>query len=499
MKQFSILKLKLLALMVFIAGSIQAQKLTKVSQSIKVNKDVTIDLNTSHCNIVFDTWNKDVIEIEAYIEGDNLSKEEMQDALKNWNLDVDATKSSVSISTRGNAPVAWVYRHNEGDNDAVNAVLEELKFELAEMPEMPEMPELPQMPKMPKMPKIPELPQLPEGISNIQFDYEAYKKDGDAYMEEWTKNFESNFGDDYAKKMEAWGEKFGKEWGEKYGKEMEAWGEKFGKEWEEKHGKEMEAWGEKYAKQMEERAKELEERNKRLEERQELYGKRAEEREKMAEERAKLADERRIKIEKLIHNKTNSKVQKTIKIKMPKDSKLKVNVKYGELRFANNIDNLRADLSHTKLIANSINGSKTSINASYSPVFVTNWNLGSLNLNYVKNAEIDNVKRLMLTSNSSNILIKNLINNAIIDGSIGDLKILKIDDAFTNLNVILQNSDAVIKLPKVAYSLEYKGTKSRFSHPKKTSKDNASSFSIGDLSSPKTIVVSSKYSNVVMQ
>ena len=184
---------------------------------------------------------------------------------------------------------------------------------------------------------------------------------------------------------------------------------------------------------------------------------------------------------------------------MPKDSKLKVNVKYGELRFAKNIDNLRADLSHTKLIANSINGSKTSINASYSPVFVTNWNLGSLNLNYVKNAEIDNVKRLMLTSNSSNILIKNLINNAIIDGSIGDLKILKIDDAFTNLNVILQNSDAVIKLPKVAYSLEYKGTKSRFSHPKKTSKDNASSFSIGDLSSPKTIVVSSKYSNVVMQ
>ena len=281
MKQFSILKLKLLALMVFIAGSIQAQKLTKVSQSIKVNKDVTIDLNTSHCNIVFDTWNKDVIEIEAYIEGDNLSKEEMQDALKNWNLDVDATKSSVSISTRGNAPVAWVYRHNEGDNDAVNAVLEELKFELAEMPEMPEMPELPEMPKMPKMPKIPELPRLPEGISNIQFDYEAYKKDGDAYMEEWTKNFESNFGDDYAKKMEAWGEKFGKEWGEKYGKEMEAWGEKFGKEWEEKHGKEMEAWGEKYAKEMEERAKELEERNKRLEERQELYRKRAEEREKM--------------------------------------------------------------------------------------------------------------------------------------------------------------------------------------------------------------------------
>lgn len=476
--------------MVFIAGSVQAQKMTKVSQSMKVNKEVTIDLNTSHCNIVFDTWNKNVIEVEAYIEGDNLSKEEMQDALKNWNVDVDATKSSVSISTKGNAPVAWMYRHNKGDNDALNAVLEELKFELADMPEIPEIPELPEMPEMP------ELPELPKGINKIQFDYEAYKKDGDAYMEKWTKNFESNFGDDYAKKMEAWGEKFGKEWGEKYGKQMEAWGEKFGKEWEEKHGKEMEEWGERYAKQMEERAKQLEQQSKQLAKMQEQ---RAQEREKMADERAKLADERRVKIEKMIHNGTNSKVQKTIKIKMPKDAKLKVNVKYGELRFATNIDNLRADLSHTKLIANSVNGSKTSINASYSPVFVTNWNLGSLNLNYVKNAEIDNVKRLMLTSNSSNVLIKNLINNAIIDGSIGDLKILKIDDGFTSLNVTLQNSDAVITLPKVAYSLQYKGTKSRFFHPKKTSKDNASSFSIGDLNSPKTIVVNAKYSNVFMQ
>ncbi len=497
MKQFSILKQKLLLLVVLIATSVSAQqKLTKVSQSIKVDKDVTIDLNTSHCNIVFDTWNKDVIEVEAYIEGDNLSNEELQKALKNWNVDVDATKSSVSISTKGNSPVSWAYSYNVGDNDAITAVLEELKFELADI----EVPEIDiDIPELPEIPDMPELPELPDGIHQMQFDYDAYKKDGDAYMEKWTKKFDSKFGKDYQKRMEEWGEKFGKEWGEKYGKQMEAWGEKFGKEWEEKYGEEMAQWGERYAKQ-------IEERGKRLEERQELYEKRAEEREKMADERAKVADERakladkrRVKIEKMIHNNTDSKVKKTIKIKMPKDAKLKVNVRYGELKFANNIDNLKADLSHTKFTAPSINGSFTSINASYSPVYVTNWNLGTLNLNYAKQVELDNVKRLMLTSNASNIVIKNLINSAIIDGGIGDLKVLKIDDAFTNLNVTLQNTDAVITLPKSDYSLQYKGTRSRFSHPKLTSKENISNFSVGDLTSAKTIVVNAKYSNITMK
>ena len=261
---------------------------------------------------------------------------------------------------------------------------------------------------------------------------------------------------------------------------------------------------------MEERAKRLEERKEQLAERKELYQierkKLAEEREKrtveraeLVKERAKLADERRVKIEKLVNDKVNSKVKRTIKIRMPKNTKLKLNVRYGELEFASNVDDLNADLSHIKFVANSINGSNTSVNASYSQFFVSNWNLGTLKLNYVKNAEIDNVKRLMLTSNSSNVSIKNLINTAIINGNIGDLEILKIDDAFTNLNVTVENSDAVIVLPKINYNLQYKGNRSRFTHPKKTNKDNVSTFSTGDLSSPKTIVVNAKYSNVTMQ
>ena len=524
----TIIKIKLYALCFLITGSLFAQqKLTKVSQSINVNKDVVIDLNTSHTNIIIDTWNKGTVEIEAYIEGEKLSKEELRAVLKLWDVDVDATKNEVSIKTKGGGnPNVWIYGTGEKrDKDAVQAMLKELKFEIADLPEM-NFDFNAVMPELPEMHEMPELPELPEGVNNFQFDYKAYKKDGDKYLEEYTKNFESLYGEDYAKKMEAWGEKFGKEWGEKYGKQMEEWAKKFESQmnsedyakkmeaWGEKFGedyaKKMEAWGERYAAQMESQADRIEAQAERIKAQQErmqdMREKRAEidervakEREKHAKEREKLAEKRRVLVEKLVSPESNSNVKKTIKIKMPKGAKLKVNVRHGEIEFAANIDNLKADLSHTKFTAYSVNGSSTSINASYSPVHVTNWNLGELNLNYVKKAELKNVKNLVLNTISSNVDIENLIGSAVIDGNIGDLNILNIDDTFSNLNVILQNIDAVIKLPKVDCNLQYKGSRTRFAHPKKTSKDNASNFSTGDFASGKSIVVNAKYSNITMQ
>ena len=459
------------------------QKLTKVSQSVKVDKDVTIDLNTSHCNIVFDTWNKDSVEIEAYIEGDGASKEDLEKALKSWEVDVDASAKEVSIKTRGGSSSSWAYKVN-GNGDVDEVLLKELKFELAEVPEidfdfefdMPEAPKPPKPPKAPEVLKIPELPELPKGINKIQFDYEAYKKDGEKYIEEWSKNFESGFGKEYGEKMKVWGEKYSKE---------------------------MAAWGERFAEQMEAHEKHIEHVRKHKEDQRQhvivIKEELAKEREKMATEREKLADERRVVVEKIISNKFDSKIKKTIKIKMPKDAKLKVNVRHGELKFAANIDDLKADLSHTKFTANSINGSQTSINASYSPIYVNHWNLGELNLNYVTKAELNNVKRLVLTSNSSNVKIDNLLESAIIDENIGDLRIMTLGEEFTNLNIILQNSRAKIGLPQSDYNFKYKGTRSNLAHPKKTSGNNVSSYSINNSNTNKTIVINAKYSDVVMQ
>ncbi|TDY11747.1 hypothetical protein [Meridianimaribacter flavus] len=506
------------------------QQLNKISQSIKVDKDVTIDLNTSYVQIEIDTWNKDLVEVEAYIESDKLSKEELKKALENWNISVEGSGKNVSISSKGSRNV-WGNFNMEGfefefDNNFEFDALRELEFELAELPEMPELPEIPELPEMPemelpKLPKLPKLPELPKGIHSVHFDTEAYKKDGEKYLEKWSKEYEEKYGkeykdkmkawakefskvdfDNYEKEMQKWGEEYGKQFGEDYEVKLKEWSKKFDKQWGKEYAKRMEEWEAKHGKQMEERAKQMEERSaeiaKRFEERQKAHAERQAHLAERLEERMERNEKRRVELSRTLEARSG-KVKKTIKIKMPKDAKLNLNVRHGELKFTSVIKNLRADISHSTLVANHIDGSETSINVSYSPVLIDTWSQGELKLNYVDKAHVKQVNRIVLNSNSSNISLDNLNGNAIIDGSFGDLTISKINDSFNNINLVLENSDALISLPKTAFNLQYKGDRTRFTHPEKQDAKNTSSFSTNSPNSNKTIVVNAKFSHVIMQ
>lgn len=462
--------IKLLMFLLLATTSVTAQKLNKLSKSVNVTGDVTINLNTSHTNIEVDTWNKNVVEIEAYIDGEKVSKEDLQKVLEGWNVSVSGSGNEVTIESKGSQN-SWAYGY---DLSGLKA-LKELQFSLADLPEMPAIPTIPAMPElpeMPTMPAMPELPELPQGIGVVNFDYEAYKKDGEAYLEKWSKEYETKYGKEYKEKMKAWGKDFGEKWEKEYEPKMEAWGEKFGKE-------------------MEERAKAMEERGEAMKER----GKALEDRKKSLADRQKALAEREESLAKSLESKINTKVKKTIKIKMPKKAKLQMNVRHGELKFASVITNAKGAISHGTLTANDIDGSRTSINVSYSPVLIDNWNSGELKLNYVENAMIHKVNRMVLGATSSNVTINNLSGNAVIDGSFGALQIANILDTFNNLNVILENSEAILVLPKTSYNLQYKGNRSKFKHPKNKN-NTTSSFSTGDMNSGKTIVVNAKFSEV---
>jgi hypothetical protein len=514
------------------------QKLEKTSKSVKTSKDVTIDLNTSYTDIEIESWDKNSIEVTAYIESSDLDKKELKELLDEWDVEVNGSGDKVSIISKGGSI------HGDWNvnfiTEATMDALKDLSIDLADLPEIPEMPEMPVMPEMPEMPELnidmpempelPELPELPEGVHNVNFDTKAYEKDGEAYLEKWSQEYEDKYGKEYKEKMKTWAKEFSKidfdsysaemeEWGKKFGekftkdyeRDMEKWGEEVSKKFDGKWAKEMEEWGEKFGeefgeeyaermekhaaeieKRMEERAVRLEERHKQREERLE---KRSEELEKRLEERV----ERREELRERMIDLRDGKVKRTIKIKMPKDAKLKVNVRHGELKFASVIYNLNADLTHSSLLATSIDGRNTSINASYSTIFVKNWNEGELDINYVDDAILQVVNALILTSNSSNINIDAIVGNATIDGSFGDLTIHNIKDSFNELNIILENSEAYVSLPKTNYKLKYEGTRSRLKHPEKKSNDNTSSFSSGNLNSDKSILINAKYCNVIMQ
>ncbi|NRD24165.1 hypothetical protein HNV10_12970 [Winogradskyella litoriviva] len=525
-------KIRILVLCLITTLGYAQKKLSKTSQSINVNKDVVVDLNTSYVEIQLETWNKNTVEVEAYIESEKLTKEELKHALESWNLKIEGSNDKVTISSSGGSRFGVV------DASEYPSLIKELEYQLIEMPELPELPEFPELPEMVNMPKMPELPdmpvmpklpELPKGVTTIEFDYEKYQKDGENYLAEWSKKYEKKGGKEFQKKMEDWARKFGEsgyqekmekwgkeyaerfdgkwtkemekwgeKFGEKYGKDMEKWGEefgeRFGEEWEEK----MAIWGERFSNEMDERSEALEQRKEALKNRKETLYKENEARRKALEARRdELNNRRDVRVIQRLESGTNSKVKKVLKIKIPKKAKLKTNIRHGELKLSSVIYNMKGDISHSFLLAEHIDGGDTSINVSYSPVVIDTWSLGTLNLNFVNKAQITNGNNLVLNSKSSNINIENLTDTGIIDGSFGDLTISNLSQTFKNLNLVLENSDALVNLPdNLYYTLYFKGNRSKLNN-KTTEQKTIRNYPNGE-SSNRSIVINAKYSDVII-
>ncbi len=473
MKNLKLYKRRTAVLFLLLIGTLSYSQKKQV-ESFNVADDVEVSVNTSYTNIVFETWNKNKVEVEAYIEGEKLTEKEKQDLMKNWDLNITGNSKKVSISS------------NAGNQS----------FAMGDMPQMDFIGPLIENMVMPMIQniKVPPLPEdLLENLGNIQFDYDAYQKDEEGYMKKFEAQMDKKFGKDFQKKMETWGESFAKSWddkkadsiGEAYGKKMEAWGEAYGKE--------MEAWGEAYGKKMEAWANEIE---KKYEKEDDNYTKTV----------TKNPNGTSIIIQgNRSGNKSNGNAKKTIIIRLPKNAKTNVNIRHGNLKMAD-ANNLKANLDYTPFKANSIDGGQTLISASYAPVTINTWKQGALNLKFVDECSIETVQNINLQANSSDVWIGNITNQAFLSGSFGDLKIEKVSDGFETLDIRLENTDAIVKVPVGAFSFYFNGKKSTLKYPKSLQLKESKSadrvlvkgFSQNN-SSNKTITINSTFSNVSLQ
>jgi len=423
----------------------------KYVETFDASKDMVVTVNTSHVNVIFKTWNKNKVEVEAFIDDESLSIEEKQKYFEAWNFNVLGNSKSVVITSNS-------FEHGGDMNFDYN--FDEMEFNMEFLGPLLESIDIPEMPDF----DIPEMPELSniimESVGNINFDYEAFKEDEEGYMKEFEKQMEEKFGPEFEEKMEAWGENFEKEWEEKHGPEWEA---------------KMEAWGEEYEKDMEVWAEEFEKDAEKWEEKAE----------EMAEKMEKEYSEKYEVYEK------SRKVNKTIIIKMPKNTKTDVNVRHGELKMADAY-NMKATLNYSPFTANSIDGGSTLINAAYAPVIVNNWEEGSLYVSYVEECSIKNVNKINLQAISSDILLDLIENSVNLSGSIGVLKINKIAETFSNLDITLENSEAIITLPKTDFSFIMDGDYSSLKNPKSISLNKNNTLS-------KYINITALYSNVTVQ
>ncbi|MBO0592317.1 hypothetical protein I2486_12990 [Cellulophaga sp. E16_2] len=508
MKQQSVYKLVFIFLCIVTSGNAQKQTKTYL-ENFNVKENAIININTSHTDIEFETWDKNQIEIEVVIEIEGASNNDMASYFKQNELNIAGNSSQITITS--GTQNSWTALHTSG---AFKSSWDANEFELPEIGELPEIEHLALMLDSLEFPEIPRI-NVPE------FDLEAFKKDGDVYMKKWQTAFDAGFSEkdrkafsELEKKVEAEHQK-----AEKVRLEMMSTREKA---YEERRAKLTAARAERFG--------ELEERKEYLEERRAAY---KEKRGAMLEE---LKEKSEYKKQQFAGRRTDTilsdaisfgyytmpnvyyqssnakginskiKVKKHIKIKMPKSVTLKMNIRHGEVKLAANTKNIQGTFAYSGLYANSIDGDQTQIDVSYSPVNIQNWNYGKLKVSYSDNVSINTVKNLTLSATSSEVTIAHLLKNIFAKNNFGSLKINEVSKDYSAIDVSVQNGALKCKIPKSPFTITVNEESSKVIAPASLNlvktKNDKTTLSKGyylSKNTDKTFAVNAKYSEVVLE
>ncbi|MEL6974849.1 MAG: hypothetical protein AAGL29_05570 [Bacteroidota bacterium] len=407
-----------LGALLLVTTSVSGQKSKTYKESFAVDKDATIEIKTSYTDIEFETWSKNQVEITATVEIVEATDEEAKRFFEQDPFSIVGNSKSVQIRSKGST------RGLFGDNFSY-----EYNFEFPEKTFVEPLFEQLVIPDLPEILVLPEVTPMPP-IPSIDFDYDAYRKDGDKYLEEWKKQLNQNFDEEYKKRFEEWGNRVA------------------------------------------EQAKARAEQREHLKEKREQI---IEERERVREKRREMIEERRNGVTILRSNgdfsfSTDSdepsifyfssdgenkkvKVKRSIKIKMPKSVKLKLDVRHGEVKLAENTKNINASLSYSSLHALTIDGGRTDIKASYSPVLVERWNDGVLSTKYSDKVDLKEVRELTLSSVSSNVTIDKVVSRAFLSNRYGALAINEVGNDFQDLDIQLDNGELQCFIPETPFIL----------------------------------------------
>lgn len=418
------------------------EKIEKLNENFEVDERVSIDVNAKYTTFIFKTWNKNQVKVEAFIEGENLSEEEQQQLLSNWDLKVLGNSKSIKISsqTQGigmpSGRLASLMPAIIGDS----LFFDGHRFQMMIGPMMKDIARM--------EPVLP--PSFYRNLGELHFDHEAFKKEGEAYLKSYEEQIREKFGQGYAQKMQRWGEQVQRE--------MQA------------HREDMMQRREK----LRENREKLQERKKQLQMRREEMDERMK---KLAENNPNVSYYKTVttlpnggkRIEMQFSNSavwnSENEEKRTVVVSVPKNSKLQLNIRHGKLQLEDAVSNINAQLAHTGFTASEIDGKETKIQVSYAPVNIELWKYGVLNLSYVKDCTIETANSIKLTSNSSNVIVGELQQFGILSGSFGELSIDEVGQKFQTLQIQLENSDLNLNLPESAFDFNYIGSHSNIDLP----------------------------------
>lgn len=425
-------------------STLSAQKYDKkFTEIFSVNKDVQVAINAENTTIDVETWNKNKVAVEAYIEVEGLSKKEAEKYFKDWNFEALGNKNKVKITAKR--------QHIKGFNNDVFIFNSDHDFSFPEvvMPNFDSI-HFPSFPEIDfiELPEIHEFMVIPEmdfdgliiGLEDLEFDFDKYEEKGEQYFFQW-KDSVNNI---TIKSKEEW-EKFKKS--DRY-KKM--------KKKLEKNKTAMQKEFEKVKIQFKKSSKKDVQAS--LKKAKEAYKKidKKKIKEEMEKARTEMTKARNHFIFKnpsgnLMVDGKKIKVKKRLVIKVPKEATFNLNTKHCKLNLP--ATKATGKVSYGTFNANALNGGDLSI--SFAPVNVRTLTKNTISLNNVTDASFHWVTNTKINANSSVLTIENIHKNIVINHKFGELVINKIHPEFNTFELLLNYSDAIIKLPNIKEKLTY--------------------------------------------
>ena len=262
----------------------------------KVDENATISIEASYAEIEIEEWSKNKVEVQGIMSIQGMSKEEAQGIFDTWQIETESTGKKVSIRANSNAfGDEYFFIHNDKFIGNVIVDVPEISAQVLEALDSIHF----------VLPEIAEFPDIDYDFhfdmdyEALNFDYEAFQEDSE-YLKEWQERNREQF------------ERLKKELKEKK-PELAEQQKRLNKEIIIMQKQAMEV----AARDIEAQTREIEEQSREVE---------AEMREVKAEMR-----ERESEIQRIIEKRQEIKIKRIIKIKVPKNAKLEMDVDYCKI------------------------------------------------------------------------------------------------------------------------------------------------------------------------
>ena len=468
-------------------GILNAQKFDKkYSESFKVNKDVEISINASNTDINVSTWNKNEVQIDAFIEIEGLSKEEAEKYFKNWNFEALGNKRKVKITSKNNNSI-----HTNNDfiyfND--NWVMPEIN--------------------------IPDLDSIAENVfifpndnyyqmfsgldsinnNNIFIDFDKMDFDFDF-------DFEIESLNDLEKNMEKEGK-----YSFEYHNDEDHIVIKSKEEWEKfKKSKKYKELKKKLGNSKDRIKIALENSKHQI---KNIDKKKLKESLEKAKIQIKNIDKEQIRIglekaKEVIRNMNfnfNSdditingkkvKIKKRLEIKVPKEATFNLNTNHCKVKLPNTVAS--GNIKYGTFDVNNLNGGKLTIN--YSPVKINNLNDCTLFINNVTDAKIASVTNTTLSNNSSGVKIVKINENVNLSDEFGELLINSFNPNFGEFVLNVSHTDATLNFGNVHTAFKYNVNRVKLENKRADLKGKTTN----NKSSNNNVIVNGEFSSVVIK